>query len=76
MLSIKARTNSGTAYTTAFTDPTNVTRTSAVPVEQYTGQVYTRVRGRQAAFRIDSSDLGTVWQIGVMRVDIKPDGRR
>ena len=76
MLSIKARTNSGTAYTTAFTDPTNVTRTSTVPVEQYTGQVYTRVRGRQAAFRIESSDLGTAWQIGVMRVDIKPDGRR
>jgi hypothetical protein len=76
MLSIKARINSGSAYTTAFTDPTNVTRTSTVPVEQYTGQVYTRVRGRQIAFRVDSTDLGVAWQVGAMRLDIRQDGRR
>lgn len=76
MLSIKARVNSGSAYTTAFTDPTNVTRTSTVPVEQYTGQVYTRVRGRQIAFRIDSTDDGVAWQVGAMRLDIRQDGRR
>jgi hypothetical protein len=76
MLSIKARVNSGSAYTTAFTDPTNVTRTSTVPVEEYTGQVYTRVRGRQIAFRVDSTDLGVAWQVGAMRLDIRQDGRR
>jgi len=76
MLSLKARINSGSAYTTAFTDPTNVTRTATVPVEQYTGQVYTRIRGRQMAFRVDSSDLGVAWQVGAMRIDIRPDGRR
>jgi hypothetical protein len=76
MLSLKARINSGSAYTTAFTDPTNVTRTAIVPVEQYTGQVYTRIRGRQMAFRVDSSDLGVSWQVGAMRIDIRPDGRR
>jgi hypothetical protein len=76
MLSLKARINSGSDYTTAFTDPTNVTRTATIPVEQYTGQVYTRVRGRQMAFRVDSSDLGVAWQVGAMRLDIRQDGRR
>ena len=76
MLSLKARINSGSNYTTSFTDPTNVTRTSTAPVEQYTGQVYTRVRGRQMAFRVDSSDVGTAWQVGAMRIDIRQDGRR
>ena len=76
MLSLKARVNSGSDYTTAFTDPTNVTRTSSAPVEQYTGQVFTRVRGRQMAFRVESSDEGTAWQVGAMRIDIRQDGRR
>jgi hypothetical protein len=76
MLSIKSRMNSGSGYTNAFTDPTNVTRTSTVPVEQYTGQVYTRTRGRQAAFRVDSTKKGTAWQVGAMRIDVRQDGRR
>lgn len=76
MLSLKARLNSGSAYTTAFTDPTNVTRTATVPVEQYTGQVYTRIRGRQMAFRVESVDLGVAWQVGAMRIDLRQDGRR
>lgn len=76
MLTMKARLNSGSAYTTALTDPTNVTRTASVPVEQYTGQVYTRIRGRQMAFRVDSSDLGVAWQVGAMRIDLRQDGRR
>jgi len=76
MLSIKARVNSGSSYTTAFTDPTNVTRTVTAPVEQYTGQVYTRSRGRQIAFRVDSTDLGVAWQVGAMRIDVRKDGRR
>jgi len=76
ILSLKARVNSGSDYTTAFTDPANVTRTATIPVEQYTGQVYTRIRGRQMAFRIDSTEVGTAWQVGAMRIDIRPDGRR
>lgn len=45
-------------------------------VEQYTQQVYTRVRGRQLAFRIDSDKLGVTWQLGTFRIDTRPDGRR
>jgi len=74
MLTVKARQNSGSNYTPA--DEPSVTRTAVIPVEQYTGQVYTRVRGRQMAFRIDSTELGVAWQMGMMRIDVRPDGRR
>jgi hypothetical protein len=44
--------------------------------EEYTGQIYTRVRGRQLIFKIASTQLGTTWQLGAPRLDIKADGRR
>jgi hypothetical protein len=25
---------------------------------------------------VDSSDVGVAWQVGAMRIDIRPDGRR
>ena len=45
-------------------------------VQQFTQYVYVRVRGRQMAFRVGSSDLGTAWQLGTPRLDVRPDGRR
>ena len=47
-----------------------------VITEEFTGQVYTRVRGRQLIFKIASTNVGTTWQLGAPRIDIKPDGRR
>jgi hypothetical protein len=44
--------------------------------EEFTGQIYTRVRGRQMIFEIESNQLNTAWQLGAPRIDIKPDGRR
>ena len=44
--------------------------------EEYTGQIYTRVRGRQLIFKISSAQIGTTWQLGAPRIDIRPDGRR
>lgn len=44
--------------------------------EEFSGQVYTRVRGRQLIFKISSNKLGTTWQLGAPRIDIKPDGRK
>lgn len=73
-LTLSARQNSGTNYQNG--DEPSVTRTSTVPVEQYTGQVYTRIRGRQMKLKLESNDLGTAWQMGAMRADIRPDGRR
>ena len=53
-----------------------VTRIAQVPVEEFTGQVYIRVRGRQMEMKIECNRLGTQWQLGAPRIDIKPDGRR
>jgi hypothetical protein len=75
VLTVTPRLNPGSAYTTGVDTPT-VTRTATIPVEQYTGQVYTRIRGRQMALRIDSTNVGVKWQMGNTRIDIRPDGRR
>jgi hypothetical protein len=45
-------------------------------VQQFTPQVYVRIRGRQMAFRVESTDIGVAWQLGVPRIDLKPDGKR
>ena len=80
-MEVRPRTFSGTPY-----GPTDLdTVTSAQPygpvkqytIEEYTPQVYTRIRGRQIAFKISSSgQLGVTWQLGSPRIDIRPDGRR
>jgi hypothetical protein len=45
-------------------------------IDQYTNQVYVRARGRQMNFKILSDTVGTQWELGAVRVDFKPDGRR
>jgi hypothetical protein len=52
-----------------------VARTSTTTIEQFTGQVYVRVRGRQMIFKVESNDLGSAWQLGAPRIDIRGDGR-
>jgi hypothetical protein len=42
----------------------------------FTGEVYTRVRGRQLIIKMESTKVGTTWQLGAPRLDIRPDGRR
>ena len=49
---------------------------SYVITEEFTGQIYTRVRGRQLIFKIGSNQINTAWQLGAPRIDIRPDGRR
>ena len=72
--------NSGSGYNTPASvggiSAANVSRTNTVPIEQFTEQVNLRVRGRQIAMKIESTALGTTWQLGAPRIDIKPDGRR
>jgi len=53
-----------------------VVRSTTVPVEQFTGQINVRVRGRQMSFKVSSNAVGVQWQIGAPRIDIRPDGRR
>jgi len=54
----------------------NVDRIGTYTVDQFTGQIYTRVRGRQMSLKISSNQIGTTWQLGSPRIDIRPDGRR
>jgi hypothetical protein len=72
--------NSGSGYNSPLSVGGNAyatsTRTSTYPIEQYTGQIYTRVRGRQMAFKIEGNQLGLQWQLGAPRMDIRNDGRR
>lgn len=49
---------------------------TAIIVEEFTGQINTRVRGRQITFKVSSDQLGCQWQLGAPRMDIRPDGRR
>ena len=77
---VKPRENSGTAYGQADSPQVqsaqNYTVLPQYTIQQFTGQVYTRLRGRQMAFRIESNDVGVAWQLGSPRIDIRPDGRR
>jgi hypothetical protein len=79
-MTVLPRVNSGTAYGTPdnprVPSAQNYTSKGTYAVQQFTGQVYTRIRGRQMAFRIESNDLGVAWQMGFPRIDIRPDGRR
>ena len=80
LLTLKPLRNSGSGYTNPASvggnDSANVTRISQVPIEEFTGQVFIRARGRQFVFRLESNQVGTTWQMGAMRFDIQPDGKR
>jgi len=44
--------------------------------ENYTEILYMRMRSRQLALRLESTDLGVAWRMGIFRIDITPDGER
>jgi hypothetical protein len=52
------------------------TQTYPIDLDTYNGQIYIRIRGRQMSMRITSNQVGTQWQLGSPRIDIRPDGRR
>jgi hypothetical protein len=79
-MTVRPRRNSGAPYGAAD-NPTVVSADNygtigVYDVQEFTGQVYTRLRGRQLAFRIESNTLGVSWQLGSPRIDIRNDGRR
>ena len=79
-MQVKPRVNAGSRYGPSD-DPAVQSQDNYSTVRQYTiqefdGQVYTRLRGRQMAFKIESTDLGVAWQLGAVRIDVRPDGRR
>jgi hypothetical protein len=72
--------NSGSGYNSPLSEGGNssnaVTRSATIPIEEFTGMVFTRVRGRQFAMKVESTALGVSWQLGAPRLDMKLDGRR
>jgi hypothetical protein len=80
-MTVRPRRNPGSAYGLAPSNPVvqsenNYTLQHNYLVQRFTNFVYVRVRGRQMAFKIESNTLGTQWQLGTTRINIRPDGRR
>jgi hypothetical protein len=78
--SMRPRQNPGSNYSTSATasveSAQNYQAQRNYLVQQFTEIIYTRVRGRQMAFKISSNGLGVQWQLGVPSIDVRPDGRR
>ena len=77
--------NSGSGYTnpksvggvsSTATEPVTATQVYPVDLDTFTGQLNIRIRARQMSMRVYCNTLGTQWQLGAPRIDIRPDGRR
>ena len=73
-MTLESRQFPGTDYT--GTNSNAVTRSATTPIEQFTDQVYVRLRGRSFSLKINSTTTGVEWRLGTPRVDIRQDGRR
>jgi hypothetical protein len=77
---MRPRQNPGANYSSAATPTVTSTQNYQneryYEVQQFTQIIYVRVRGRQMAFKVSSTGLGVAWQLGVPRMDLRPDGRR
>jgi len=67
--------NSGSGRTSSANQSVSSSNTYDI-TEEFTGQIYTRLRGRQMIFKVGSNQTNTTWQLGAPRIDIRPDGRR
>ena len=72
--------NSGSGYNSPASvggsNDGTIVRSAVLPIEKFTGQLNTRVRGRQMVMKIESTESGVTWQLGSPRLDMRPDGRR
>lgn len=82
-LTIQPHNFPGQLYATDNLEGTGLTKTvtasrnqATAIIDQYTNQVFLRARGRQIKYKIASDGLGVQWQMGMPRVDARPDGRR
>ena len=71
---VKARDFPGATY--GNTSSGNTEQSASSPIELFTSQIHTRIRGRSFAIRVESSQQGTAWRLGTPRIDLRPDGRR
>jgi hypothetical protein len=80
VMTLSPMQNSGSGYNNPLSvggnSASTVTRTATVPIEEFTGQVFVRLRGRQMAFKVESTELGVAWKLGIPRLEMRADGRR
>jgi hypothetical protein len=82
-LTIQPHNFPGQTYQTNNLEGTGLTKTvtgtrdpATAIIDQYTNQVFLRARGRQMRYKIASDGLGVQWQMGMPRIDARPDGKR
>lgn len=73
-LTLKSRSTPGANFTQ--TNAQSVLQTVTTPFLQFSEYCYVRIRGRQMAFRVESTAVGVTWQLGTPRLSIRPDGKR
>lgn len=77
---LRPRQNPGSAYSAAgnlaVTSAESYAQENTYNVQEFTEILYTRARGRQMAFKVESNTLGTRWQLGVPAINVRLDGRR
>ena len=67
----------GGVVTITFEKSGDAIRTAVINgADNYTDQVFMRLRGRQVNMKIESNDIGVDWRLGAPRLDMRPDGRR
>jgi len=71
---LSARNYPGGPYLQSEGD--SVVKTASAPVEQFTNQVNTRLRGRSFNLKVETTTTETTWRLGTPRVDVRPDGGR
>ena len=56
----------------------SITRNASatLKVNRFTDQVFTRLRARSVALRVESTQTGVAWRLGVPRFDMRQDGRK
>jgi len=68
--------SAGSGTGTGNTDAVTYKGSTYTVTDEFTGIIYTRIRGRQLIFKMESNQVGTTWQLGAVRFDIREDGRR
>jgi hypothetical protein len=72
-IAVRPRNFPGSQYQGDPSDTQGVIETTA---DIYTNQIFVRARARQMAVKVSSDKLGTQWQLGTLRLDARPDGKR
>lgn len=72
-VTVQGRKNPGGNVNSTPANP--VVLTGSNPVDQWTDEVCVRIRARQLNVELRSTGTGVMWQFGVPRIEVRPDGR-